>query len=146
MISLGGGRQKVRFSFALPSLRDSRWYTTGCPSLHKLRAWWNWCWTRFWDVGVQGPPGPCVQAGPGPGISWSWVRGPPSPLSLPSGQSLQPLKEGYQACKLGRIHFTLYNIHFTLYTLHSTPCTIHYTLCTIHYTLYTIHYTLYTKH
>ena len=65
MISLGGGRQKVRFSFALPSLRDSRWYTTGCPSLHKLRAWWNWCWTRFWDVGVQGPPGPCVQAGPG---------------------------------------------------------------------------------
>ena len=24
MTSLGGGRQKVRFSFALPSLRDSR--------------------------------------------------------------------------------------------------------------------------
>ena len=51
----------------------------------------SWCCTKFWEVGVQGPPGPCVQAGPGPGISWSWVRGPPSPLSLPSGQSLQPL-------------------------------------------------------
>ena len=43
MISLGGGRQKVRFSLALPSLRDSRWYTAGCPSLQKLRAWFNWC-------------------------------------------------------------------------------------------------------
>ena len=48
-----------------------------------------------------GPSRACVQAGPGLGISWSWVRGPPPPLSLPSGQSLQPLKEGYQACKLG---------------------------------------------
>ena len=68
MISLGGGRQKVRFSLALPSLRDSRWYTAGCPSLQKLRAWLNWCWAKFWDVGVQGCPGMSrdvgVQAGP----------------------------------------------------------------------------------
>ena len=60
-------------------------------SLSPKVTWESWCRTKLWDVGVQGPPGPCVQAGPGPGISWSWVRGPPSPLSIHSGQSLQPL-------------------------------------------------------
>ena len=39
MVSLGGGRQKFMFSLALPSLRDSRWNTAGCPSLQKLKAW-----------------------------------------------------------------------------------------------------------
>ena len=53
MISLGGGRQKLRFSLALPSLRDSRWYTAGCPSLQKLRAWESWCWAKHWAVGVH---------------------------------------------------------------------------------------------
>ena len=67
MVSLGGGRQKLMFSLALLSLRDSRWYTAGCPSLQKLKAWVSSCWTKFWDEGVQGP-GPCIEAVPGPAI------------------------------------------------------------------------------
>ena len=53
MISLGEGRQKLKFSLALPSLRDSRWYTAGYPSLQKLRVWEIWCWTKHWAVGVH---------------------------------------------------------------------------------------------
>ena len=39
IISLRGGRQKLRFNLALPSLWDSKWNTAGCPSLQRLRAW-----------------------------------------------------------------------------------------------------------
>ena len=53
MISLGEGRQKLKFSLALPSLRDSRWYTAGYPSFQKLRVWEIWCWTKHWAVGVH---------------------------------------------------------------------------------------------
>ena len=102
MISLGWGSWKTRLITAWPLSRDFRWKLAGLPCLQKLRVWESWCWMKQWAVGVhcadpsadQGPflPGPGdILAGTGAPPGWSWVRDSPSPLSLPSGLSLQPL-------------------------------------------------------
>ena len=93
MISLGLGSWKFRLISAWPLFRDLRWKLAGLPCLQKLVTWENRCWAKHWPVGVY-----CVLIG----AILERVRDHPPSLSPPSG-SLQSLKEGYQAWKLGCI-------------------------------------------